>query len=249
MNFSTAPARSSRQVLARLDRRVPESVARRLDSDAQPEPAAVRRAVSVVLLRDGPAGRLQLYLLHRHHRMPFAAGMVVFPGGRVDDADGAHAPGHLDDRAAPDMLAPALLHCGIRETAEETGVGLDTRALYPWAHWITPECEPRRYDTYFYLAALPAGQEASDVSGETSRAEWRSASDVLSAADRGDLELMPPTRASLIELSEAGSVADALAGCADRRVETVLPRPVRDGDTWVFDYDGRHLARPDGDRR
>lgn len=237
MNPSPAPVRSSREVLTRLDRRVPDAVARRLDSDVAPEPVAARRAVSVILLRDGAAGRLQVYLLHRHGRMPFAAGAAVFPGGRVDDADVASVPGYTGaDATGPDLGSPVLLRCGVRETAEETGVELATAALYPWAHWITPECEPRRYDTYFYLAALPAGQDAADLSGETSRAEWREPSDVLTADDRDELELMPPTRASLLELNAFGSVADALAGCAGRRVETVLPRPVREGGAWMFDY-------------
>jgi 8-oxo-dGTP pyrophosphatase MutT (NUDIX family) len=108
-------------------------------------------AASVILVRDSPAG-LQTYLLHRHARMPFAASMVVFPGGRVDGADGADA-------------ADPLRACGVRETLEETGVRLQDDELVPWAHWITPEIEHRRYDTFFFVAALPAGEVPSDISG------------------------------------------------------------------------------------
>ncbi len=105
-----------------------------------------RLAASVVLCRDGASG-LETYLLHRHARMAFAASMVVFPGGGVDPVD----------RSTGDPL-PA---CGVRETREETGVDLDATQLVPWAHWVTPVVQPIRYDTFFYLAALPGGQTAA----------------------------------------------------------------------------------------
>ena len=85
-------------------------------------------------------------MLHRHARMPFAPSMVVFPGGRVDPAD--------DDLIR--SSADPIRRCAIRETTEETGVVLAETDLHPWAHWITPEIEPRRYDTWFFVAAMPA---------------------------------------------------------------------------------------------
>ena len=90
--------------------------------------------------------------------MAFAASMVVFPGGRMDP---------VDETAADPWRA-----CAVRETIEETGVIVDPTALLDWAEWTTPELEPRRYRTKFYVAALPADQEATDISGETDRAEW-----------------------------------------------------------------------------
>jgi 8-oxo-dGTP pyrophosphatase MutT (NUDIX family) len=244
MNASAGSLPSSRDVLAKLDRRIPDAVAKHLEASAATQAVPPQLAVSVVLLRDDPAAGLQTYVLHRHARMPFAAGMAVFPGGRLDDVDGQFPASGMAGDNEPTGLAPALRRCGIREMAEETGVRLQTDELYPWAHWITPECEPRRYDTYFYLAELPAGQHATDISGETSRAEWRSAADVLRAADHGELAVMPPTRATLIELREFGSVAQARAACRGRRVETIVPRPVREEDGWMFDYD----AFPDTSR-
>ena len=224
---------SSRDVLSRLDRRVPASVVDRLEHAAaavvEPQPAA-----SVVLLRDH-ANRLETYALHRHGRMPFAAGMVVFPGGRWDPADGVLGPD-------PSPTASPLLHCAVRETEEETGVRLDPGVLRPWAHWITPEIESRRYDTFFYLAAIPADQAAADVSGETWKAEWRSPAALLTAADDHELALMPPTRSILIELAAFDSVHEALSNCRDRRVETVLPRFVRGPQGWSFDYSAEEAA-------
>ena len=221
---------SSRDVLARLDHTVPELVISSLQAVPPGEPVPARPAASVVLLRDH-GDVMETYALQRHSRMAFAPGMVVFPGGRVDPADGALMvdPG-IGDRA--------ILACAVRETLEETGVRLILDDLRPWAHWITPESEPRRYDTFFYLAAQPEGQQAADISGETSSAQWSTPSALLAAADTGEIAMLPPTRSILIELSAFGSVADALASATDRIVETVLPRAVEGPDGWIFEYEG-----------
>ncbi|QGN34000.1 NUDIX hydrolase [Microlunatus sp. Gsoil 973] len=219
---------SSRDILARLDRAVPASVIDGLQSAGPSGPAPAHTAASVVLLRDHHR-RLETYALHRHSRMPFAAGMVVFPGGRLDPLDGVPADDH-------DPADPALTACAVRETEEETGVRLHPEQLRPWAHWITPAFEPRRYDTFFYLAGLPDGQQAADVSGETSAAEWRSPTELLAAADSGEIAVLPPTRSILIELAGFDSVSAALAAATDRMIETVLPRLVNGPDGWVFDY-------------
>lgn len=221
---------SSRDVLARLDHTVPDLVIKSLQAAPLGEPVPARPAASVVLLRDHGGG-IETYALQRHSRMPFAPGMVVFPGGRVDPADGVP----VVDQGLAD---PALLACAVRETLEETGVRLTPDDLRPWAHWITPESEPRRYDTFFYLAAMPDGQQAADISGETSDARWQTPEGLLAAADSGRLAMVPPTRSIVIELAGFGSVEAALASTADRIVETVLPRAVEGPDGWVFEYGG-----------
>lgn len=219
---------SSRDVLARLDPTVPDLVIMSMQSRASGPPARPQLATSVVLLRDHHR-RLETYALHRHTRMPFAPGMVVFPGGRVDPVDGVPADDH-------DIADAALLACAVRETEEETLVRLQATELRPWAHWITPATEPRRYDTFFYLAALPEGQRAADVSGETSAAEWQTPAGLLEAADTGSIAVLPPTRSILIELTSFDSVRSALAAATDRVIETVLPRAVNGPDGWVFEY-------------
>jgi 8-oxo-dGTP pyrophosphatase MutT (NUDIX family) len=151
----------SYDVLSRLAPEVPAAMlerAARWTRDSVPSIAAP--AASVILLRDSQAG-LETYLLHRHARMAFAPSMAVFPGGRVDAVD---ATGRGDP----------IRRCALRETSEETGVALTDTDLYPWAHWITPEIEPRRYDTTFFVAAMPDDQEAADISGETEHADWSS---------------------------------------------------------------------------
>ena len=212
----------SLDVLTRLASQVPDPLAERAATWTEGSvPVEAGPAASVVLLRDTEAG-LETYLLHRHARMAFAPSMVVFPGGRVDPAD----------RADPDPVR----RCAVRETEEETGVRLPPEALMPWAHWVTPELEPRRYDTFFYLAELPAGQQADDRSGETDRADWSTPSAALAEERAGRIGLMPPTLSILLELAELGSLAAARRAATDRVIERVLPRLVPDGAGWRFDY-------------
>jgi 8-oxo-dGTP pyrophosphatase MutT (NUDIX family) len=192
-------------------------------------PAEPRVSASVVLCRDGSDGP-ETYLLHRHARMAFAASMVVFPGGGVDAVDGSGPAETTKDR---------LLACAIRETREETGVELAADELVPWAHWITPVIQPIRYDTFFFLAAMPPDQAADDVSTETERAEWTRPVEAVAAYEAGTLAMMPPTLSILIELAGLSSVAEAIERGRHRVVETVLPEVIRAGDGaegWIFRY-------------
>ena len=219
----------SYDVLIRLAPQIPAEMVERAaqwTSDSVPGPVAP--AASVILLRDGQAG-LETYLLHRHARMAFAPSMVVFPGGRVDPAD---ASGGRD----------AILRCALRETAEETGVVLAEEDLRPWAHWITPEIEPRRYDTRFFIAALPADQVASDISGETDRAEWTTPNDALAAERSGEMRMLPPTMSILIELADLSTMAEVINHATGRRIEPVVPKLVRSKSGWEFRYP---QTRPD----
>jgi 8-oxo-dGTP pyrophosphatase MutT (NUDIX family) len=213
----------SYDVLIRLAPQIPSEMvehAARWTADSVPSP--VTPAASVILLWDGHAG-LETYLLHRHALMAFAPSMVVFPGGRVDPADAS---------AGRDPIR----RCALRETAEETGVVLAETDLYPWAHWITPEIEPRRYDTRFFVAAMPADQEASDISGETDRAEWTTPRQALADGRSGRIRMLPPTMSILMELADLSTVAEVINQATDRQIEPVLPRLVRSDSGWEFRY-------------
>ncbi len=105
---------------------------------------------------------------------------------------------------------------------------LRTDLLRPWAHWVTPEFESRRYDTRFFLACLPAGQRARHVGGEAASSGWWPASVVLAARERGEVALMPPTLVCLEELAVAADVETLLG--AERSVVPVMPWVERDGD-------------------
>lgn len=212
----------SLDVLARLDSVVSAAVAERARSRMRTAAVAPpSKSASVILLREH-MGELETYLLHRHARMSFAASMVVFPGGRLDPVD----VGATDEIRA----------CACRETAEETGVELKAADLWPWAHWITPAFEPRRYDTFFFVAALPTAQEARDISGETDRAVWTAPAAALATERGGGIALMPPTLSILTELAEAGTLDRVRELAVDRVIETVLPELVEDGGGWRFRY-------------
>jgi len=171
--------------------------------------------------------------------MAFAAGVVAFPGGGVDPGD-AEVP--LDDvatwmqRLGVDDEASARAHvaAAVRELAEETGVAADPAQLAPWAHWITPTFEERRFDTWFFLLTLPAGLSPEDVSGETEGVAWVRPADELARADAGESVVMPPTRAMLTELAGFDTVADAVTATADRRIVTVQPDWELDGDDVIL---------------
>lgn len=108
------------------------------------------------------------------------------------------------------------------------GLVLRSDLLRAWAHWITPEFEPRRFDTRFFVAALPVGQLARDVSGEADRADWVTVRDALAEHDAGRMAMLPPTVAALRDLAALGDVEGVLA--APREVVPVMPRLVEDAN-------------------
>jgi 8-oxo-dGTP pyrophosphatase MutT (NUDIX family) len=118
----------------------------------------------------------------------------------------------------------------LSELFERRGLAIRSDLLAPWAHWITPRFEERRYDTWFFAAALPEGQQARDVSGEADHAAWMRPSDAIAAAERGDAAMLPPTRAVLDQLAAYRSAAAVLDAAGRRVIETVMPGWIDDGD-------------------
>ncbi len=113
------------------------------------------------------------------------------------------------------------------------GLVLRTDLLGAWAHWITPAFEPRRYDTRFFVAALPEGQRIDTVSTEADRSLWAPLVDVLAHVDRGEAAMLPPTAVTCRELSSL-SASEVLKASADRVIRPIEPRPVLvDGDWWL----------------
>jgi 8-oxo-dGTP pyrophosphatase MutT (NUDIX family) len=113
---------------------------------------------------------------------------------------------------------------------ERRGLVLRADLLRPWAHWITPEVEPRRFDTRFFVAALPVGQRTRDVGGEADLVAWVRPADALAAAERGELGMLPPTAFTLSELATFATVAEVLATGDARDVRPVLPKVVLGDD-------------------
>jgi 8-oxo-dGTP pyrophosphatase MutT (NUDIX family) len=102
--------------------------------------------------------------------------------------------------------------------------------LRPWAHWVTPEVEPKRYDTRFFVAAMPAGQSSRDVGGESDRMVWLRPQEALDLHEAGGLAMLPPTAFTLAELTGYPSVSSVLAAANERDIKPVLPRVVLTGE-------------------
>lgn len=114
------------------------------------------------------------------------------------------------------------------------GLVLRGDLLGAWAHWITPEFEPRRYDTRFFVAVLPAGQHTRDVSGESESVAWMRPGEALTAVREGRIAMMPPTVRTCTEVGVLARAADAGSASAARCIATVMPRLVVDGDkVWL----------------
>jgi 8-oxo-dGTP pyrophosphatase MutT (NUDIX family) len=104
--------------------------------------------------------------------------------------------------------------------------------LRPWSRWITPVVEPRRFDTRFFAAALPAGQRTRDVGGEASEVAWVCPAEALLAGERGEIRLFPPTAVTLSELADCGTMETVLAG--PRQVAPIIPEvQLREGAVWL----------------
>jgi 8-oxo-dGTP pyrophosphatase MutT (NUDIX family) len=261
------------------------------------EPLMPRPAATVMLLRDKAhqADSLEIFLMRRHAAMEFVAGVMVFPGGGVDDRDrNADVAWHGPDRqwwagrlGVDAELAEALVCAAARETFEECGVLFagaaddpdllvddasvyrDQRAaledktlsfgeflrseklmlradlLRPWANWVTPKEErTRRYDTYFFVGALPQGQRADGDNTETDKADWVAPQAALDDFAGGSSFLLPPTWTQLDSIN-GHTVAEVLA--VERKIVVVEPHLRADsGGNWeieFFNNDGYNEAR------
>ncbi|MFF4059198.1 NUDIX hydrolase [Streptomyces sp. NPDC001668] len=121
------------------------------------------------------------------------------------------------DRAA--LVARDL---SFAEFLARRGLVLRSDLLGAWTRWITPEFEPRRYDTWFFVAALPEGQRTRNASTEADRTVWIRPQDAADGYDKGELLMMPPTIATLRQIAAYGTAADALAAAPGRDLTPVL---------------------------
>jgi 8-oxo-dGTP pyrophosphatase MutT (NUDIX family) len=175
-----------------------------------------RQAASVILLRGGEQEQ-EVLLVRRTPEARFMGGVWVFPGGAVDTGEGEGDHAH---RAA-----------AIRELSEEAAIVLDDPAmLVKFSRWITPAQVQIRFDTHFFLAVLPDGQEARVDGEECVDLGWFTPQAALAANRAGEIELVFPTIKHLEQLSEFSSVAALLAHARAQTVEPVQPKVVLEGE-------------------
>ncbi|SER13986.1 hypothetical protein SAMN05444745_12030 [Arthrobacter sp. OV608] len=201
------------------------------------KPPAPRPAVSVVLMRDSPHG-VEVFVQCRALTMDFAAGVVAFPGGRVDAVDSlpsALSRKLLDAQAlawsrtsvgakvaTARYTTACLLSAAVREVAEECGVVLQPEALIPWANWITPEGFPKRFDTFFFVTAIGPELEPKHVTTEATLSQWMPVRKLQIDEAAGRLKLLPPTLAILDEFAELDTIEQVLS--VKRPIEPVCLR-------------------------
>ncbi|MFT4797461.1 MAG: 8-oxo-dGTP pyrophosphatase MutT (NUDIX family) [Candidatus Azotimanducaceae bacterium] len=112
---------------------------------------------------------------------------------------------------------------GIGEFLEQEDLFLACDQLVPYAHWVTPEMMPKRFDTHFYLAIAPADHLAIHDGHESVDSVWISPADALAGASDGTYTIIFPTRLNVEMLAMSDSVNGAIADANAREIVTVLP--------------------------
>ena len=229
-------------------------------------------AATLVVWRDpdpGSANGPEILVVERSARMAFAAGAIVFPGGRIDAADRELAaacgePGQaskisairetIEESAVVAGLAgridPALglkLQGALNDGADfgelltANGLTLDLDALTPFARWMPAFKQPRKFDTLFFLARAPAGDwPPNPQPGECVAAEWANPADLLDRILHGLASAIFPTKRNLERLASHVSLEAALSDARAHSLETIIP--------WVEEIDGEPHVRIPGDR-
>ena len=180
------------------------------------EETVPRQAATVILMRGG-TDTLEVLLVRRTPKARFMGGVWVFPGGAVDTTEGAGDAAH---RIA-----------ALRELREEAAITIDDPdTLVKFSRWITPPEVKIRFDTHFFLASAPVGQEPCVDGDECVDLGWFTPRDALDAAIRDEIALVFPTIKHLEQLAAFASADEVLAYARGREVHPVVPRVVTEGE-------------------
>jgi 8-oxo-dGTP pyrophosphatase MutT (NUDIX family) len=153
--------------------------------------------------------------------------LLATRGGEELDAAGSAA---FDEQRARVEADPTVFIQLIRDA----GLRLTLDRLVPFAHWITPSFEPRRFDTHFFLVRAPAGQVVRHDGHEAVDHEWVSPASLLQRRLTGEAKLMFPTRLNLQVLDRSKTAAEAEAAARLQPVVTVEPRVEERADGKVL---------------
>ncbi|MGB8609928.1 NUDIX hydrolase [Bradyrhizobium sp.] len=233
------------------------------------EAAVPRPASTILLLRDGAGGEIEVFMMVRHYEIDFNSGALVFPGGSVDKGDQEiiSRPELYSGGEGLDAATLSFRIAAIRETFEESGillarprgsatlidakrageveaasrtalceakttflkvltdngVSLALDELVPYAHWITPEGMPKRFDTWFFLAAAPPEQAGAHDGKESTDSIWVSPREALAGGESGRFKLPFPTTRNLIKLGKQSGVQAAIDDSRGKPIVTVMP--------------------------
>ena len=157
---------------------------------------------------------------------------------RAKGADALIAAAHAREIGSTSRVALCAGKTSFLEVVSGNGLVLALDALVPYAHWITPEGMPKRFDTWFFLAAAPPDQLGAHDGRESTDSIWLSPREALAGGDSGRFKLPFPTTRNLIRLGKQPAVAAALADARSMDIVTVMPVMTRTADG------GRQLRIP-----
>lgn len=229
-------------------------------------------AATLVVWRDpepGDDAKPEILVVERSAKMAFAAGAIVFPGGRIDPSDRALAAalgqpdeaakvtairetieetaivpavsGPIDPDIGADLQQALIGGAGFAELLASQGLMLDLDALTPFTRWMPAFKHARKFDTLFYLTRAPRGEwHPQPQPGECEAAEWAGAADLLVRIERGDASAIFPTKRNLERLAQHASLGAALADASAHSLETIIP--------WIEDIGGEPHVRIPEDR-
>ena len=217
-------------------------------------------AATLIVVRDRDDGPAEILMVERAEGMAFAAGALVFPGGRVDAADrdlgrelglDPHAVAAvretIEETAVPAGLAPvpdadtaARLQRELTadkpftDALAQAGCRIDADSLTPFARWVPKFHAVRRFDTLFFVAPAPPGQwEPRVIEGECAGAAWVTAAEVLERDRCGQARLIFPTRRTLERLAQHHNFDEIRSDALAHPIEPVTP--------WVEERGGERF--------
>ena len=224
-------------------------------------------AATLVVWRECDGGP-EILVVERASTMAFAAGAIVFPGGRIDGADRrlAQALGRPEDAAGVTAIRETIEETGVAaglkgpvdaalgleiqaalnsgaefaELIQARGLAIDLDALVPFSRWMPAFKQPRKFDTLFFLTPAPPGDWVpSPQEGECVAAEWAPPAALLDRIAKGEASAIFPTKRNLERLAQHSSFDSMLADARAHSLETIIP--------WVEDIGGEaHVRIPEG---
>jgi 8-oxo-dGTP pyrophosphatase MutT (NUDIX family) len=228
----------------------------------------IREAASVILLRRVDPG-FEVFFVRRHRGSSFMASAFVFPGGAAEEGEDARtaAARELFEEAGVLLARDAGVQAETLEVPNQdhirkrilngvpakdalrlAGLTWSIDALVPWAHWITPSVEKKRFSARFFVIELPAGQDPHFDQTETVDQIWITPADAL--ARSADLMLPPPQVRTCWELAQCASIEDVLAAGRARADEPhpIMPRLMPgDRPALLLPWDADYTSRGTGD--
>ncbi len=175
-------------------------------------PVEARPAATVIPLRETSDG-FEVLLIHRNPKITFQGDMWAFPGGRIEADD------YVDGN---DEVLSAARKAAVREAREEAGISIVPEELVMLSRWTTPEFQPKRYQTWFFVGTVN-DQHIQIDGGETIDYRWMNPSEALNVQKQGEIAMMPPTFVSLEKLSQYKSIEGVFTALEKETPEDFLP--------------------------